>query len=126
MELVQNFANVWILLKYRTIPALLIHKNGLVKTQCFKKPRYVGVPVNAIRIFNEKWVDQLIIVDKDASREKREPSFSPIEQFAGEFFMPLAYGGGITSIEQAKSLFQIGVEKVALQTAALDDLIFWL
>lgn len=82
----------------------------------------MGDPVNAIRIFNEKGVDELIIVDMDASREKREPSFSLIEQFAGECFMPLAYGGGITSVEQAKKLFQLGVEKVALQTAALDEL----
>ena len=110
------------MLKHRIIPALLLHKNGLVKTRCFKKPKYVGDPVNAIRIFNDKGVDELIIVDMDASREKKDPNFSLIEQFAGECFMPLTYGGGITSVEQAKQLFQLGVEKISLQTSALVNL----
>jgi cyclase len=110
------------MLRHRVIPCLLLHDGGLVKTQKFANPRYVGDPINAIRIFNEKEVDELLVLDIDASRERREPDYDLIEQFAGECFMPLAYGGGITSVEQAKRLFALGVEKLSIQTGALDDL----
>lgn len=107
------------MLKNRVIPALLLLNGGLVKTIKFKDPKYVGDPINAIRIFNEKQVDELMVLDITASKEGREPNYALIEQFAGECFMPLAYGGGIQTIEQAKRLFCSGVEKICLQTSAL-------
>jgi cyclase len=110
------------MLKHRVIPCLLILDNGLVKTTRFTKPKYVGDPINAIRIFSDKEVDELMVLDIGASRESREPNYELIEQFAGECFMPLCYGGGIRSVEQARRLFALGVEKVCLQSAALDDL----
>lgn len=110
------------MLKHRIIPCLLLHQGGLVKTMRFQKPKYVGDPLNAIRIFNEKEVDELMVLDIDASREGREPNYSLIEQFAGECFMPLCYGGGIQTVEQARRLFSLGVEKVCLQTAAIRDI----
>ena len=110
------------MLRHRVIPCLLLHQGGLVKTQRFTKPVYVGDPINAIRIFNDKEVDELMVLDIDASREGREPDYALIEQFAGECFMPLCYGGGIRTVEQARRLFGLGVEKVCLQTAAIQDL----
>jgi imidazole glycerol-phosphate synthase subunit HisF len=109
-------------LRHRVIPCLLIHEGGLVKTQKFTDPRYVGDPINAIRIFNEKEVDELLVLDIDASKERRGPKFEVIKELAGECFMPLAYGGGITSADQVQRLFALGVEKVSVQTAALSDL----
>jgi imidazole glycerol-phosphate synthase subunit HisF len=109
------------MLKNRVIPCLLLHNGGLVKTLKFAKPKYVGDPINAIRIFNDKEVDELMVLDIAASREQREPNYALIEQFAGECFMPLCYGGGIRSVEQARRLFSLGVEKICLQTAAMDD-----
>jgi len=109
------------MLKNRVIPALLLKNSGLVKTTKFKDPKYVGDPINAIKIFNEKQVDELMVLDITASKEGREPNYSLIEQFAGECFMPLAYGGGIRTVEQAKRLFASGVEKICLQTAALEN-----
>ncbi len=109
------------LLKNRVIPCLLLSDSGLVKTCKFANPKYVGDPINAIRIFNEKEVDELMVLDITASRERREPDYDLIEQFAGECFMPLAYGGGIRTVEQARRLFSLGVEKICLQTAALED-----
>ena len=109
------------MLKHRVIPCLLLQKNGLVKTTKFDNPKYVGDPINAIRIFNDKEVDELMVLDITASKENKEPNFSLIEQFAGECFMPLCYGGGIKTVEQARQLFSLGVEKVCLQTSALED-----
>ena len=105
------------MLRHRIIPSLLLSGQGLVKTQKFKKPTYVGDPINAIRIFNDKEVDELLVLDIDASREKRGPRFTLIEQFASECFMPLCYGGGISSLEDAKTLFSLGVEKICLQSS---------
>ena len=110
------------MLKHRVIPALLLRNGGLVKTRRFKDPKYVGDPVNVIRIFNEKEVDELMVLDIAASRQKREPDYALIEQFAGECFMPLAYGGGVRTVEQAQRIFASGVEKICVQTAALDNL----
>jgi cyclase len=110
------------MLKKRVIPSLLLKNGGLVKTTKFSKPMYVGDPINAIRIFNEKEVDELMVLDIIASRENREPDYNTIEMFASECFMPLCYGGGIKSIDQASKLFSLGVEKLALQTSALSDL----
>lgn len=109
------------MLKHRVIPSLLLRQGGLVKTQRFRDPVYVGDPINAIRIFNEKEVDELMVLDIEASRQGNEPDYALIEQFAGECLMPLSYGGGIRSLAQAKQLFALGVEKVCLQTAALND-----
>jgi imidazole glycerol-phosphate synthase subunit HisF len=110
------------MLRHRVIPCLLLHEGGLVKTQKFSDAKYVGDPINAIRIFNEKEVDELLVLDIDASREGRGPNFDVIAELAGECFMPLAYGGGITSADQVQKLLALGVEKVSIQTAALRDL----
>lgn len=110
------------MLKHRVIPCLLLHDGGLVKTLRFTNPKYVGDPINAIRIFNDKEVDELMVLDITASKERREPNYALIERFAGECFMPLCYGGGVRTVEQAQQLFALGIEKVCLQTAALDDL----
>ena len=110
------------MLKHRVIPALLLRNGGLAKTQRFKDPKYVGDPINAIRIFNEKEVDELLLLDITASKENREPNFEMIKQIAGECFMPLAYGGGVRTVEQAERIFASGVEKICVQTAALDNL----
>jgi cyclase len=107
-------------LKHRVIPALLLSNSGLVKTIRFKDPKYVGDPINAIRIFNEKEVDELMVLDITASKANREPDYSLIEQFASECFMPLAYGGGVRTVDQARRLFSLGVEKICLQTAAFE------
>ena len=110
------------MIKNRVIPCLLLRHGGLVKTQKFANPKYIGDPINAIRIFNEKEVDELMVLDITVTKERREPNYALIEQIAGECFMPLAYGGGIRTVEQARQLFALGVEKVCLQTAALEDL----
>jgi len=109
------------MLKHRVIPCLLLHNGGLVKTRKFGNPKYVGDPINAIRIFNDKEVDELMVLDITASRERREPNYALIEQFAGECFMPLCYGGGIRTVDHASRLFALGMEKVCLQTAALES-----
>jgi cyclase len=110
------------MLKHRLIPSLLLKNGGLVKTTKFANPKYVGDPINAIRVFNTKEVDELMVVDIEASRLNKEPNYSLIEQFAGECFMPLSYGGGIRTVEQASRIFKLGVEKVSIQTAAIEDL----
>lgn len=110
------------MMRHRVIPALLLQHDGLVKTFKFSKPKYVGDPINAIHIFNEKEVDELMVLDIMASKERRDPNYALIEQFAGECFMPLAYGGGVRTVEQAKQIFSFGVEKICVQTAALESL----
>ena len=110
------------MLKHRVIPTLLLRNNGLVKTLKFKDQKYVGDPINAIRIFNDKEVDELMVLDIMASKKNSEPNYSLIEEFAGECFMPLAYGGGVRTIDQASRIFGLGVEKICLQSAALTDL----
>lgn len=110
------------MLKKRVIPCLLLRNGGLVKTRKFADPKYVGDPVNAIRIFNDKEVDELMLLDITASRERREPDYGLIERIAGECFMPLCYGGGVRTAEQAGRLFSLGVEKVSLHASALEDL----
>jgi len=107
------------MLKNRVIPTLLLQDGGLIKTRKFKQPKYVGDAVNAIRIFNEKEVDELIVLDIYASRENRQPDFETIGRIAEECFMPLCYGGGVSSLEDASRIYQCGVEKISLQTAAL-------
>ena len=96
-------------------------ENGLVKTVKFSNPKYVGDPINAVRIFNEKQVDELIILDIDATSNKRVPNFKMIEDLAGECRMPLCYGGGVNSVEQIQKILSLGVEKVAISSAALEN-----
>jgi len=103
----------------RVIPCLLLQDGGLVKTVQFKAPKYVGDPINAIRIFNDKRVDELIVLDITASRERREPSYALIEEIASECFMPLCYGGAVRSAAQAKKIVNLGVEKIAVNHAAI-------
>jgi cyclase len=112
------------MLRHRIIPTLLLHDKGLYKTVKYsiKKGKYVGDPINAIKIFNDKGVDELIFLDIDASKEKRGPDFRMLQNIATECFMPVGYGGGITTMEQIKQIFQIGIEKVILNSVLLEDL----
>jgi cyclase len=110
------------MLRPRLIPCLLIDNKGLVKTVNFKSGKYVGDPINTVRIFNEKEVDELIVLDIGASREKREPDYLIVERLARECRMPLCYGGGIKTVQQAQRIFGLGVEKVAISSAAIDDM----
>lgn len=105
----------------RVIPCLLLRGNGLVKTRRFKDPVYVGDPVNAVRIFSEKEADELVLLDIDASRTGAEPSYDLIAEIAGECFMPLAYGGGVRTLDQIRRLIRSGVEKVVINSAALES-----
>lgn len=107
------------MLRPRIIPCLLVHKGGLVKTQNFKDPKYVGDPINAVRIFNEKEADELMVLDIDATRNGVPPDFALIAKLAAECRMPLCYGGGVTTAEQATRLVDMGVEKVAVSAAAI-------
>jgi cyclase len=109
------------MLNPRIIPNLLIHNKGLVKTINFKNPKYVGDPINAVKIFNEKSVDELIVTDIDATVNNIEPNYSMIEKLAMECRMPLCYGGGITNVNQAKKIFSLGVEKIAISSAAIKN-----
>ena len=109
------------MLRPRVIPCLLVHEKGLVKTVSFKAPKYVGDPLNAVKIFNEKESDELIVLDIDASVNGVEPDYKLIADLAAECRMPLCYGGGIRSVEQAKRIISLGVEKVALSSAAIED-----
>lgn len=105
----------------RIIPVLLLKENGLVKTVKFKSPKYIGDPINTIRIFNEKEVDELFVLDINATPERSEPNYQMIEDIAGEAFMPVAYGGGIKNIEQIRKIFSLGVEKVVINNAVFEN-----
>lgn len=107
------------MLRPRIIPCLLVHEKGLVKTVQFKNPKYVGDPINAVRIFNEKEVDEIMIIDIDATAENRGPDYQMIENLAAECRMPLCYGGGVKTVEQAEKIFSLGVEKVAISSEAV-------
>lgn len=109
------------MMRARIIPCLLLQNHGLVKTIKFKDPVYLGDPINIVRIFNEKEVDELVLLDIQASREGREPNYEKIAEIAGECFMPIAYGGGIKSVDQVRRLIRSGVEKVVINTAATES-----
>ncbi len=109
------------MLRPRIIPCLLIRENGLVKTVQFKDGKYVGDPINAVKIFNEKEVDELMILDIDATIQSREPDFELIKKLANESRMPLCYGGGVKTVEHAKKIISLGAEKVALSAAIVQD-----
>ncbi len=106
------------MLTKRVMPCLLFLDDGLVKTVKFKNPQYVGDPVNAIKIYNEKEVDELIFLDITATNEERAPRYDIIEKISSECFMPLCYGGGISTIDQIRKIFYLGAEKVAIGTSA--------
>ncbi len=105
----------------RVIPVLLLQNGVLVKTVCFKHPVYVGDPINAVRIFNEKEVDEMVILGIDASLKNKAPDYELLEKIAGEAFMPLSYGGGVRSKEQVKLLLRLGFEKVIINTALYEQ-----
>jgi imidazole glycerol-phosphate synthase subunit HisF len=106
--------------RIRVIPVLLLHKGGLVKSVKFKQYKYVGDPINAVKIFNDKEIDEIVVLDIDASAENRGPQLGKIKEIAGEAFIPLAYGGGINDINQVKELFYLGVEKVVFNLTTPD------
>ena len=105
----------------RLIPCMLLNHGDLVKTVRFREPNYLGDPINAMKIFNEKCVDELCVQDISASKEGRGPDFDLLRDMAEEAFMPLSYGGGITTVEEAARLFHIGFEKVILNTAFFEN-----
>lgn len=110
------------MLRNRVVPFLLVRDHGLVKTQRYDKPVYVGDPINVIRIFNEKEADELALLDIGATRAGRGPNYRLVEDVASECFMPLAYGGGVRGSSDAEQLFALGVEKVIVRAAAMQDL----
>ena len=105
----------------RLIPCLLLQNGGLVKTKGFGSPKYVGDPINAVRIFNEKEVDELIVLDIDATTHQRQPNYKLIAKLANECRMPLSYGGGVTSLDQIERIIGLGVEKVSVSAAAVSS-----
>jgi cyclase len=109
------------MLRSRIIPCLLVSNKGLVKTVRFGAPKYVGDPINAVKIFNEKEVDELIVLDIDATVHQREPDYVMIANLAVECRMPLCYGGGVKTLEQAIRIIGMGVEKIALSSSAIAD-----
>ena len=107
------------MLRTRVIPVLLLKNDGIYKGKKFKNHKYVGDPINTVKIFNEKQVDELIILDIEVSKNNSQVNFQLIEEIASEAFMPIAYGGGIKSIEDAKKIFGLGIEKIILNTYAV-------
>lgn len=107
------------MLRKRLIPSLLLFEGGLVRTRGFKNPSYIGDPVNAVKIFSEKQADELIILDK--TPDARGPNFQLIEDMAGEAFMPLSYGGNVKSVDDARNLFRLGIEKIIVNDAAFSN-----
>jgi len=109
------------MLRSRVIPCLLVKNNGLVKTVQFDQPKYVGDPINAVKIFNEKEADELVVLDIDATVQGRDPDYDLIKNLAAECRMPLCYGGGVKSVEHFKKIISLGVEKVAISSAAVHE-----
>ena len=112
------------MLQTRIIPCLLLKDDSLVKTVNFKKPAYIGDPVNTARIFNELEVDELVLLDISATNNNRKPDFKILAELANECFMPLAYGGGINDFEDAEKIFQIGIEKIVINSIAFTNPVF--
>ena len=109
------------MIRTRVIPCLLLKNRGLVKTVAFADPKYVGDPINAVRIFNEMEVDELILLDIEASRIGRPPDFELVQDIISEAFMPIAYGGGVRSAKEAQHLVNLGVEKVVINSGAIKN-----
>src|SRR3989344_1463838 len=112
------------MLKTRVIPCLLLENEALVKTVNFKNPTYIGDPINAIRIFNEKGVDELVVLDRTATAQKKKPPMELLGKIAKECFMPLAYGGGIRTIEEMREILGLGIEKVVINSYAIENPFF--
>lgn len=110
------------MLQTRVIPVLLLRNKGLVKSVQFDKTKYIGDPINAVKLFNDKEVDELVFLDIDASKQQRKPDFEYIKSIASECFMPLGYGGGISTMDDINKLFSLGVEKVIINSNALNNL----
>lgn len=108
--------------RIRVIPVLLLSNGDLVKTRRFRDPVYIGDPINAVRIFNEKGVDELVLLDITASRNETGDRYQRVSEIVGEAFMPIAYGGGVRSLQQIEKTLRLGVEKVVLNTATVSDL----
>jgi len=108
----------------RIIPVLLLHNNGLVKTIKFDNGKYIGDPINTVKIFNDKQCDEIILLDISATKQNKEINFKLVEELASECFMPLAYGGGIYKIDQIEKLLKIGIEKIVLNSVLVKDLSF--
>jgi len=108
------------MLTTRVIPCLLLSGRRLVKTINFRNPIYVGDPINAIKIFNEKEVDELILLDIRATIENKTPQYALISEIASECFMPLCYGGGINNLDDIGKILSLGVEKIAINTNAVE------
>lgn len=104
-------------LRPRVIPVLLLQNGGLFKTYKFKQPKYVGDPINAVKIFNEKEVDELLLLDISCTVSQTEPDYSLIFEIVSEAFMPVGYGGGIKTVDQAKRIFDLGIEKIILNSS---------
>ena len=109
------------MLMTRVMPCLLLKNDRLVKTIQFKDPKYVGDPVNAIKIYNEKAVDELVVLDISATLENRKPPFDKLAEIANECFMPLTYGGGVNTLDDIRRLFSLGIEKVVINTYAVEN-----
>lgn len=109
------------MLRTRIIPTLLLRNESLVKTRKFRSYIYVGDPCNTVRIFNELEVDELLFLDINATKQNRGPNLKVLSEISNECFMPLGYGGGICSLDQAKSVFDIGFEKVSINTHAIQN-----
>lgn len=109
------------MIRPRVIPALLLKGQGLVKTVKFKDPKYLGDPINIVRIFNDKEVDEIVLLDITATPENRAPQFDLLKNIASEAFIPLAYGGGIRSMDDVRKLLSIGIEKLILNTSAVEN-----
>ena len=109
------------MMRPRVIPCLLLQDRGLVKTVKFKNPKYLGDPINIVRIFNDKEVDELVFLDIQATKENRSPAFDLLKNITSECFMPLGYGGGIRSMDDVRQLLSIGIEKIILNTSAVEN-----
>lgn len=109
------------MLKTRVIPCLLLKNQGLVKTVKFKNPRYLGDPINIVKIFNDKEVDELLFLDITATLEKRRPPLKLLSEIASECFMPFGYGGGVRDLEDIRQILSVGVEKVAINSQVVED-----
>jgi cyclase len=109
------------MLKKRVIPILLIKNNDLVKSIKYKNYKYVGDPLNVVKIFNEKEIDELIVLDVEKSKNNDELNYELIKNFASECYMPLTYGGGIKNLKQAEKLFSLGIEKILINSANFNN-----
>ena len=110
------------MLATRVIPTLLLRNAGLVKGSKFKNHKYVGDPVNAVKIYNEKEVDELVFLDISTTNEGRKPNYELLADIASQAFMPFGYGGGLSSVGDIEKLFKIGVEKAIINSAAVQNL----